>query len=173
MGSRRAENAATRLFQVFQDTPGPPIDPWLLAKDLEVEVVERPGLSFRGEEASGMLLRKDGQAICVLNKDHHPNRKRFIIAHEIGHFILHPYQECYVDLRNRQSGLGIDSHELEANAFAAELLMPQEALRRGMGDPLRVFDADSEIKKLARIFKISPLVMGCRLASLNLLALNP
>lgn len=53
-------------------------------------------------------------------------RKRFTIAHEIGHFILHP-----LDMQDRQhaprdfSIFHDAGEEAEANIFAAELLMPE------------------------------------------------
>lgn len=49
-------------------------------------------------------------------------RRRFSIAHELGHYLLHR------DLIKAGQPLG-PKHEHEANEFAAELLMPSEAFR--------------------------------------------
>jgi len=53
-------------------------------------------------------------------------RKRFTIAHEIGHFVLHPLEDH--DRQHSRRDFTIwhdDSEEAEANIFAAELLMPE------------------------------------------------
>ena len=56
----------------------------------------------------------------------HPGRRRFTIAHEIGHFVLH--QSAVIDRVIERSDLTVwttASEEAEANCFAAELLMPE------------------------------------------------
>ena len=64
-----------------------------------------------------------------VNEDHHSNRQRFSIAHEIAHFVLH-HGDTYIDkgyrvhFRDLESGSGTKREEMEANAFAAALLMP-------------------------------------------------
>ncbi len=55
-------------------------------------------------------------------------RRRFTIAHEIGHYCLHSNQHRrFIDTRKNMSRTGSywDTYEYEANAFAAELLMPE------------------------------------------------
>ncbi len=67
-------------------------------------------------------------AIVVVNQSiRSPEKLRFIRAHELGHLRLHrslrPFFHCDAQAfmeRNKQG-----SHESEANAFAAELLMPE------------------------------------------------
>ena len=42
------------------------------------------------DDLSGVLVSAaDGSAIMGVNWNHHPNRRRFTIAHEIGHFVHH------------------------------------------------------------------------------------
>jgi Zn-dependent peptidase ImmA (M78 family) len=53
-------------------------------------------------------------------------RKRFTIAHEIGHFVLHPLIEHDRQHTRKDFTIWHDaSEETEANIFAAELLMPE------------------------------------------------
>lgn len=54
--------------------------------------------------------------------------KRFIIAHEFAHSILH-YQQGQVYL-HRENKKGKDAQENEADYFAAALLMPRETFKR-------------------------------------------
>src|SRR2546429_268642 len=83
-----------------------------------ISVVEQPQLSKAGYASiSGLLLRREGSTICIINRDHPPTRRRYSIAHEIGHFILHPPEEAYIDVaaRSDKSSDGTDPREIEAN----------------------------------------------------------
>jgi len=93
------------------------------------------------EELSGFIFIKDGTPIIGINSLHHPNRQRFTIAHEIGHLQLHPEfitNTVHVDKqfaesvlkRDTSSAAGIERLEVEANQFAAALLMPGLILDR-------------------------------------------
>src|SRR3954470_4270018 len=74
---------------------------------------------------------KQGRYIIGINSSHPETRKRFTIAHEMGHLVLHQLDQVHVDkqflvkLRDDISSQAIDPHEIEANAFAAALLMPE------------------------------------------------
>jgi Zn-dependent peptidase ImmA (M78 family) len=65
-----------------------------------------------------------------VNAYHSQNRKRFTLAHEIAHFILHKHlmQGGITDNEMYRSGLS-DQVEMEANRLAAELLMPAKLVR--------------------------------------------
>lgn len=78
-------------------------------------------------------------------------RDRFSIAHEIGHAVLHPaVGPCTEeDLTDLHSDKG---REREANAFAAELLMPQLEVRRFLGR--RAYNPDA-VRDIADRFKVS------------------
>ena len=85
------------------------------------------------DELSGMIYVKADTPIIGVNSQHHPNRRRFTIAHEIGHLVLHRAEiidHVHVDkrfpvlMRNANSATGTERMEIEANQFAAELLMP-------------------------------------------------
>jgi len=81
-------------------------------------------------EVSGILIRKGADIVIGVAKEQSKTRQRFTIAHEIGHLILHEGEEVHVDkdfrvkLRSQISSAAIDVDEIEANAFAAALLMP-------------------------------------------------
>ena len=66
--------------------------------------------------------------ICI-NECLEGNERLFVMAHELGHAILHPKENCYF-LRN-QTFLNTKI-EQEANAFAAEFLIPDEAILEAM-----------------------------------------
>lgn len=105
----------------MQQTPlsqGFPSNPVALAKSLGLEV-HYSSLS----NLDGVLLCVE-RAWCILvNCRRHKARRRFTIAHEIGHYLLHrDLQPCF--LCRPQAGGAL---EREANQFAADLLMPAEA----------------------------------------------
>ena len=64
-----------------------------------------------GEDCSAVLVRNGDRAVIGVNEDHHPNRRRFSIAHEVAHFVLHE-GDTYIDkgyrvhFRDLESGSG-------------------------------------------------------------------
>jgi Zn-dependent peptidase ImmA (M78 family) len=109
-----------------------------------------------------------------VNKNHALSRKRFTIAHELGHLLLHTKSEVHLDqaivkMRDARTSAGVDDEEMEANRFAAELLMPRSFLEADL-EALGPIYADDEraIAKLARQYRVSPQAMAIRLSTLNL-----
>ncbi len=154
---KKAEQRARDLLRELGiDTPPVPVD----------EIVERLGATisrepFRGG-ISGMLYRTDARAVVGVNSAEPPTRQRFTVAHEIGHFLLHA-----------SSSMGTKREEVEANAFAAELLMPEEMLRRHVEALVRddaALPADRLANRLAREFEVSGQAMEIRLGALGFLS---
>jgi Zn-dependent peptidase ImmA (M78 family) len=137
------------------------------------EIARNSGIDVRYEaaedELSGALIRKHEEIVIGVNSAHHPNRQRFTIAHEIAHFILHKGIRLHVDedfrinLRDGQK----NREEMEANVFAAELLMPSAFVMRDAGR-LQNLDED-DIRRLARRYQVSQRAMEIRLANLGLI----
>lgn len=128
------------------------------------------------EDLSGMAYIHDGLSMIGINARHPPNRQRFSAAHELGHHVLHSVEitgTVHVDkgatrmlLRDGSSSLGVDRLEIEANAFASELLMPRELLVAEMGGvPIDVED-DRQVEGLAKKFRVSAHAMRVRLLGL-------
>lgn len=164
---RTAEQAAKSLL-TRMGVEATPVPVEAIAKRLGIVVQIVP----LDDHLSGMSFVKDGHSVIVVNASHHPNRQRFTLAHELAHHVLHkPYlaENVHVDTavlaRNDRSSAGVDSKEVQANAFAAELLMPQSELRRfGRVD----VNDDVRVGELARRFKVSSTAMAVRLENLQL-----
>jgi Zn-dependent peptidase ImmA (M78 family) len=129
------------------------------------------------DEVSGMLIIQDGAGTIGVNQTHPKNRQRFSIAHELGHWRLHSTtSSVFLDttsvfFRDRESAEGVSMQEIEANKFAAALLMPGQALRDAVGSgPLDPFD-ELTFRRLAARFSVSVQALGIRLARLDLVAL--
>ncbi len=126
------------------------------------------------DDLSGMAFIRDGVKIIGVNALHHPNRQRFTIAHELAHHELHPEHlsdEVHVDktfrvlLRDDVAAQGVDRLEIQANAFAAELLMPQDFLK-DLVDPAGIdLDDDQRLEALARKFRVSTSALRFRLGA--------
>lgn len=125
-----------------------------------------------GKDVSGVLVRRKGGMVIGLNRRQAKTRQRFTAAHEFAHALLHEGAEVHhdagyrVNLRSDLSTKGIDVEEMEANHFAACLLMPRQFLE---ADP-EAFLVDVEdataVSLLARSYDVSTHAMGLRLASL-------
>lgn len=129
---------------------------------------------------SGMLYRDGRQVIIGVNARDVPTRQRFTIAHEIGHLRLHRgrpmildhkvHADIRVDLRD--TTLPSSREEVQANAFAAELLMPEEYVREAVAKaPKRALKSDDAlVSHLHKIFDVSRDAMVYRLINLGLIA---
>lgn len=126
-----------------------------------------------GQEASGVLVRKDGMIVIGVNRAHAKTRQRFTAAHELGHALLHGGEQIHhdasfrVNLRSDLSSKGTDPIEIEANYFAACLLMPREFLELDPEAFLMDVEDATAVASLARTYGVSVHAMGLRLASLS------
>jgi Zn-dependent peptidase ImmA (M78 family) len=123
---------------------------------LNLELVQKTGEPFSCEAALEPL--GDTHAI-VLNGPGDERRRRFTIAHEIGHFVLHPGR-CRPE-RDGVVNEAMRAEEREADSFAAELLMPEHLVRQAVQEQ----GADTAL--LADRFQVSPKAMTIRLRRLH------
>lgn len=150
-----------------------PVDVAAIAHDRGVAIRYQP----LEADVSGMLVIKDGHPTIGINQMHHPNRQRFTIAHELGHYLLHgDLANIFVDavyFRDAESSEGTKLQEIEANAFAAELLIPEHILREQFGhQPIADAD-DALIRRLAARYEVSAQALTIRLTTLGLIAAEP
>lgn len=164
---RQIERIAWRMLKEY-DLDAAPVDVDELAECLGVDV----SYESMEDEVSAMLLIEEGEAHIVVNDDHHPNRQRFSAAHELGHFKLHAGGEdqLFVDrafFRNQASSIGVSRQEIEANAFAAALLMPERLIEEALPDD---DSAEIAVWAMAEEFGVSETAMTFRLQKLGYLA---
>lgn len=119
----------------------PPIDVRIIANRLGLSVIEDISMD---NDISGCLENKRGQWCIYVNAFHNEQRKRFTIAHEIAHFVLHSSNtSSFKDISFFRSPSS-DKIEQEANKLAAEILMPTEmylhAIREGHNSILSLAD---------------------------------
>ena len=127
-------------------------------------------------EISGLLLRREESVVIGVANEQSPTRQRFTIAHEIGHLLLHKGEELHIDadfrvnLRSAESSKANDVTEIEANAFAAELLMPIGFLKKDVTRLQIDMENSEQIDQLAEKYGVSAQAMTFRL--LNVFGLS-
>jgi len=147
------------------DQTKPPIRIERIAKDLDIEL-----RSGDLDDVSGVLVRQGRSAIIGTNSTQSPQRQRFTIAHELGHFLLHEGITNHVDrsyrvnFRSAESSQATNVEEIEANYFGASILMPKHMLDALSAE--LALDNDAMVAALARQFQVSRLAMSLRLANL-------
>lgn len=110
------------------------------------------------------LIHKDADNKCTIfvNENDIAVRRRFTIAHEIGHYFLHIEHESTRTITSFRSDRS--PRETEANVFASELLMPEDMVIREH-ENMVIPVAES----LAQKFNVSKPAMRIRLEELELL----
>lgn len=107
--------------------------------------------------ARAVALRVGERAIISVRRGLPPEQRRFAIAHELGHLELHP-KRSYLGLCTDDDVVAAyhaSGHEQEANAFAAELLMPEVWLAPACDvtkvswDPIRSIAAEFQVSLTA------------------------
>jgi len=160
----KIESEADRLLSNLgiSEVPTPIED---VARLLGLRISRAPSTEF-----SGLLLRKDGKALIGVNSSEAPVRQRFTIAHEIGHFVLHPRQDAFVDFRKSTAAGDIrPPRERHADMFAAALLMPRKSLLKDCRRLAGNIEPDDLIRTLAKLYAVSEDAMRFRLINLKAL----
>lgn len=158
-GSDPKRLAKAILDQLPDDTVMVPVRD--IAKAIDIYEIREEQLS--GLEGALIVPKEKSEGAILINKDRHESRKRYTIAHELGHYV-HPFHRANSPdgFRCKKSDLAVtkakpnDPHsrmEQQANEFAAELLMPERAVASFVRDN---GEADlSHILELARRHDVS------------------
>lgn len=140
-----------------------PVNVEEIAKKFNILISQSPSKEF-----SGLLYRKEDVAFMAINSTENLERQRFTIAHELGHYFLHQNKDIFIEYRDNDRNAIKGPKEIEANKFAAELLMPKKFIEK----EIKNFDnktIDKEkISYLAKKFYVSEEAMSFRLINLNL-----
>lgn len=165
LSRKQIEEEANRILQRHGLT-SIPIDPVTLANREGIKV---HNAKFAKPNISGLIAKRGNASSVLVENDDSPTRKRFTIAHELGHFFLHlrdggEFVDTPVDLQRtsvEDGAKGAKQLEIEANQFAAALLMPEDRIRELHRSIVGVTD-------LARMFRVSEEAMAIRLGTLGL-----
>ncbi|OYX39801.1 hypothetical protein B7Z00_00040 [Candidatus Saccharibacteria bacterium 32-50-10] len=138
----------------------PPVMLNEVVKQLKTEFI----LTVRGTkdhfppEIFAITYTDESGTIIGYNENASVTRQRFSVAHEIGHLKMgHTHGQSSIDLDSS------DNDEMEANAFAVELLMPQAVLAKDIKNGIK------NPEELARRYQVSPEAMWWRLSKTGLI----
>lgn len=126
----RAIEAVKRIYKEcgLSDPLDIPIETVISSKNIIIN--EAP---IEGSEGR-ILIHGDSAIITVNSSIDFLPKKRFILAHELGHFELHKNSATVFsdddETLNHSSQYNFNQREVEANEFAAEYLMPTELFNR-------------------------------------------
>ena len=115
---------------------------------------------------SGYLRQENGEWIIGVNSIHNPKRQRFTIAHELGHFYMH--KDKNVDFEDTTFFRNTDNSSIEysANEFAANLLMPEDSIRKAIQTGTKnIEDLSSQFNVSIAAIKYRVLSLGYKLKS--------
>ncbi|WP_369282175.1 ImmA/IrrE family metallo-endopeptidase [Oscillibacter sp. GMB15532] len=142
----------------------PPINVEDICRKMKISVdyIDMQEIEKRvGKDISGAIISRGDKSEIKINSRDIQSRQRFTIAHELGHKILHianDSDDVIISFRCLKN-----NREREADAFAAELLMPRDMVKEEHGKlfyPL--------VSQLAETFRVSKAAMKNRLDELGL-----
>lgn len=157
------------------------VDVEKIANQLGAKIVEGHFKNPSGETVSGVLKikGKNGKPVIAVEASDVPERKRFTIAHELGHLCLHAAKALRIDpgvvehldfaFRDSTSATAEKQEEIEANQFAAELLMPTDEIAETVRNEVvhngKVLD--TVIDELSRKYRVSKNAMTIKMGRLT------
>ena len=125
-----------------------------------------------GDAISGKIQKNQGDKFVIyINEKDSSTRQVFTIAHELGHYFRHKnFFQTNTTLEEPSSSLHNTfqkdrkhyteeerTREKEANEFAAELLMPEEIIRK------KWHELNQSLSKMAKYFNVSEMAMAFRI----------
>lgn len=127
--------------------------------DLEKTIGKKPG------SISGLVISNEKDVGIYYKRDAELVKKRFTIAHELGHCCLHEslLRNNYIEMLCDDEEQILNSEEKEANDFASQLLIPEEQLRI-IHSKLVL----PSLNKLSEIFEVPKILMIQRLTELKM-----
>jgi Zn-dependent peptidase ImmA (M78 family)/DNA-binding XRE family transcriptional regulator len=159
---REPESAAKHVLTMAA-VEDPPVDLDRVTRALHIPVI---AWSFPDALSALLADTEEGGFVIGVNRWHHPNRRRFSIAHECGHAVMRHRAGFYLDFTDvdpfgdpRKSRF-VD--ERAANAFAAALLMPSKWLRSDVKTDL------DDVATLAARYRVSEEAMSFRMRNVGL-----
>lgn len=137
----------------------PPVD---LRRLVECEGLEYQEVDYFPDDVDALIIPIDGRIVAAVNMNQTRTRRRFSLAHELGHHLLHPDRSIHEERMTVDSEISSgcsrkkkDIYETEADMFAGELLVPLPFLKKtyksGMSIPevANIFDVSESVSSIA------------------------
>lgn len=147
-----AEQKAMELHRLHANFCRVPVNPVKVANSLGVKVLVDNSDTNKNGWYDGITN------IIYLNTDLPLEKKRFTVAHELGHHVMQH------GTRKKYTNEDADPFEIEANRFAIALLMPVSVVRKC------VFVKEMSVEGMADFFGVSERVVCVRLKQLKIVS---
>jgi len=120
------EAVATSVRKLKPKSGSEGTEVWLrnLVETLGGTISVSPTLEWENPASGSLTIRRDDAFEITLSPLTPPLRDNFTIAHELGHFVLHYLLSEGTKEPIQFNRYGTDKLEIQANRFAAALLMP-------------------------------------------------
>jgi Zn-dependent peptidase ImmA (M78 family) len=155
---RRVAKQLLRASKVLQ----PPVDLRRIAAGCGLKYEE---VDYFPDDVDALIVTTEEGTVAVVNKNQSNSRRRFSLAHELGHFVLHrdgSVLEATVTIDTPPTGEPdremSSVAEREANLFAGELLVPLEFLKKHFKPGMTAAD-------VAKVFEVSESVAAIAISS--------
>ena len=132
----------------------PPVD---LVRILGSEGIQYEEVDDFPDSVDALIIEDGEKVYAAVNARQHLHRRRFSLAHELGHYFLHRGEQVVdlVDIDNPPAEqVGVEAKgpaEIEADLFAGELLVPLEMLRKHVKE---------DIPTISKVFLVSEQVVA-------------
>jgi Zn-dependent peptidase ImmA (M78 family) len=138
----------------------PPVNLEKICKHLRISLEESDKIDFDG---CIMREKKKDFTLVLVNKNITDGRRRFTIAHEIGHLVLEHLTEIK-KFNCGENGLVKNEKEREADSFASRLLMPEKWIKGILEEGIYGMET---INTIASLFQVSQTAAAIRLAEIS------
>lgn len=146
--SNDAKDVAIGLIETFNTS-----DPFELCNYLDIYLL----FHSLGSEIFGFFQRTEsGYELLHINNRLNYYTRKYICAHELGHAIIQPELSMSFFIRN--SLMILNKFEIEADIFAAELLLNSESLKEYEGYTVEQVAAAENVPKRLVELKLNNLV---------------
>lgn len=152
MEKKMIEQRAEKTLAAFKYNDGEDIyvDAVRLARFFGFDVEENANLP--ATEDGSITVSEDGKERCiVVNDSRSLEYKRFVITHELSHYLLH-YMGAGRFFKHRENTKGKNLEENDADYLAACLLMPQKSFKAQF-DSIKGKDTQNKISELQSRFR--------------------
>ena len=147
-------------------------DPSRLCRAMKIQVLSEPMGTF-AEACKGFYLCQSRRQVICVNRDLPEELQRIVLAHELGHAVLHRAQARVRAFHDFFLYDNFSRLEYEANLFAAELLLDDQSVFDLLNDDRFFFDAAKELGVAPELLDFKFRILknkGCKLTDPPLMA---
>lgn len=125
-------------------------DPFMLCRLLGISLVFAP-MGTQPSDCKGFYLHHSRKQVIVLNENLSEGLQRIILAHELGHAILHRKATGLKSFHDFVLFDETSAYEYQANIFAADLLLEDQQVLSLLNDDLSFFQAAANLSVPAEL----------------------